>query len=108
MGNRKPQLPFAQAAPDGGQAALDALLVNNSSLLELHAVPGAEPYRLRDLIHRIWGNMESAIEGLERQRPLGIRFERSRTLKGWQFMDMVRCQPLHRPRQHRIERSGEG
>lgn len=103
---QKLRLPFAEVASDGGQAALDAFLANNNSLLELHAVPGAEPYRLKDLVHRIWGNMESAMEELERQKPPGIRLERSRKLRGWQFMDMVQCQPLHRPREHRIERSG--
>ncbi|KAL9611861.1 MAG: hypothetical protein Q9167_003515 [Letrouitia subvulpina] len=106
IAKQRPQIPFAKAAFDGGQAALDALLTNDNCLLELHAVPGAEPYRLKDLIHRIWGNMESAIEVLEMQKPSGIRFERTRTLRGWQFMDMVQCQALHRPREHRIERSG--
>lgn len=108
MDGQKLRLPFAKVASDGGQAALDAFLANDNSLLKLHAVPGGEPYRLKDLVNRIWGNMESVIEELERQKPLGIRLERSRKLRGWQFMDMVKCQPLHRPREHRIERSGDG
>ncbi|KAL9047344.1 MAG: hypothetical protein Q9214_000056 [Letrouitia sp. 1 TL-2023] len=108
MDNQKSRLPFAQVASDGGQAALDSLLANDNSMLELHAVPGAEPYRLKDLVHRIWGNMESVIEEIEKQKPSGIRFKRSRMLRGWQFMDMVQCQPLHRPVEQRIERSGEG
>ena len=103
---RPVELPFAEASWNGGQAALDAINGTETSLLKLHGVPGAEPYRLMDLVMRLWGNLESAIDTMENQKPAGFRLESRRNIRGWELMDMSLARPLHRPKECHVERTG--
>ena len=102
------ELPFAEAFWDGGSATLKAIFDEDKSLFELHVVPGVEPYtyRLMDLVDKLWGNPESAIDTLEDHKPTGFRFEHRRAIRGWECMDMVIAKPLSRPKEHRVEGTG--
>ena len=99
-------LPFAKASWDGGKAALEA--IEKDPLLELYKNPGGEPYRLMDLVKKIWGNLESAIDRLEEQTSDSFRLQHGRTVTAWELMDMVNSEPLTRPKETRVERTGGG
>ena len=102
------QIPFADASYDGGQAAWDAIFKNDRSLLELHAVPDGKPFKLMDLVKSIWANLESAIAKVEERRPSGIRFERPRTIRAFELMDIILSKPSSRLKEHCVESSGGG
>lgn len=56
---------------------------------------------------KLWGILESAIDALEDHKPTGFRFEHRRAIRGWELMDMVIAKPLSRPKEHRVEGTGE-
>ena len=55
-----------------------------------------------DLVKKLWGNLEYAIDKLENQKPSGFRFERRRTVRVWELIDMIIARPLNRPKEHRV------
>ncbi len=101
-------IPFATSSWNRSQAAWEASLEKDHTDLKLHASPDVEPFNLMDLIKQIWGNLESAIERLDQQRPDGLRLGKRRKIRAWELMDMIITKPLSPLKEKCVKRTSGG
>lgn len=103
--NNQVDLPYAEASWDGGLAAMEA--IKNNNLLELHDEPSGEPYRLMDLVKKLWRNIESVIDQMDDAKSGFPRFE-TQKITAWEMIDVIETPPLCHPKKVRVACTSAG
>lgn len=93
--NLENSIPHAVLHWDGGQASFDVFLQNSGILLYRTLVEKAD-YRLKDLVIRMWAQLNSRIEEqkLVRTKTPGALILESKRLRGWEIMEIVKPNPI--------------
>ena len=93
--NLENSIPHAVLHWDGGQASFDVFLQNSGMLLYKTLVEKAD-YRLKDLVIRLWRQLNSRIEEqkLVRTKTPGALILESKRLRGWEIMEIVKLNPI--------------
>ena len=93
--NLENSIPHAVLHWDGGQASFDVFLQNSGILLYKTLVEKAD-YQLKDLVIRMWAQLNSRIEEqkLARTKTPGALILESKRLRGWEIMEIVKPNPI--------------
>ena len=93
--NLENSIPHAVLHWDGGQASFNVFFQNSGILLYRTLVEKAD-YRLKDLVIRMWAQLNSRIEEqkLVRTKTPGALILESKRLRGWEIMEIVKPNPI--------------